>query len=76
MFEKLQEKALMRAITRIDKTLRQCDFNMLRHHCMKMKWQALQAEDNFTYDLIKDYEELIDVVERIIKKEQEVEECQ
>ena len=74
MFEKLQEKALAKAIMTIEKTLRQCDFNKLRHECMKIKWQALRVEDDFTYDLMEDYEELINVLEKIIKKEAEL--CQ
>lgn len=76
MFERFQEKALAKAVDKIFKVLKECNFDTLRHECMKMKWSALRADDNLTYDMIEDYEDLIDVLERIVIKEKEVEQCQ
>ena len=44
---------------KIEKELRKCDFTVLRHQIMKQKWDALRGEDDFTYDLLTDYEELV-----------------
>lgn len=74
MFERMREKALMKALNKIEKELRKCDFTVLRHQIMKQKWDALRGEDDFTYDLLTDYEELVNVLEKIFKKEEEL--CQ
>ena len=75
MFEKFKERALNKAIDRISKELAQCDFNILRHECMKLKWQALREKDDLTYDMIDDYIEIINVLERIFSKKEGTE-CQ
>lgn len=74
MFEKFKERALNKAIDKIAKELAQCDFNILRHELMKMKWQALRDKDDDTYNMIDDYTELVNVLEKIFNKE--VKECQ
>ena len=76
MFDMFQEKALVKSVDKIFKVLKECNFDTLRHECLKMKWSALRADDNFTYDIIEDYEDLIDVLERIVKKEKEAGQCQ
>lgn len=76
MFEKLKERALNRAIEKISKELAHCDFNILRHECLRIKWQALRDKDDITYDMMDDYTELINVLERIFQKEVKEEKCQ
>lgn len=68
MFEKIKEKALIKAVNTIEKELKQCDFNILRHECIRAKWQALKQEDDEMYVLLEDYEELLNVLERIFQR--------
>lgn len=70
MLSMIQNKILQKMIKRIIKELNQVDYFTLKHELMKMKWEALRANDDNTYNIITEYEELVTVLEKMFKIEE------
>lgn len=70
MLSMIQNKILQKMVKRIIKELNQVDYFTLKHELMKMKWEALRANDDNTYNIITEYEELVIVLEKMFKVEE------
>lgn len=70
MLSMIQNKILQKMVKRIIKELNQVDYFTLKHELMKMKWEALRANDDNTYNIITEYEELVIILEKMFKVEE------
>ena len=70
MLSMIQNKMLQKIVKKIIKELNQVDYFTLKHELMKMKWEALRANDDNTYNIITEYEELVTVLEKMFKTEE------
>lgn len=74
MLDFIKNKILEIELNKIEKILRNADYAKVKHELMKMKWKALQLEDNNTYKALEDYEKIVNVLEEVFGKENNI--CQ
>lgn len=74
MLDFIKNKILEIELNKIEKMLRNADYIKIKHELMRMKWKALRLEDNNTYKALEDYEKIIDVLEEVFGKENNI--CQ
>ena len=74
MLDFIKNKILEIELDKIEKILRNADYTKIKHGLMKMKWEALRLEDNNTYKALEDYEKIVNVLEEVFGKENNI--CQ
>ena len=74
MLDFIKNKILEIELNKIEKMLRNADYIKIKYELMKMKWEALRLEDNNTYKALEDYEKILNVLEEVFGKENNI--CQ